>query len=215
MKARTRKTLRWGQYALLLAGCAALAYCAVILLQAKNYQARAEGQLAERTAKGSSFPVSSAVSSSTSYREVGRVPQPAAVSEKSGAGMVGRIDIPAAGISAMIADGDSSDVLRLAVGHVPGTALPGHSGNVGLAAHRDSFFRGLGDVKQGDVIRVTVPGKEYVYRVKFTDIVTPKETWVLRPTPYEGLTLITCYPFHYVGTAPKRFIVRAERSKNE
>jgi sortase A len=211
MTAWIEKTLRWAQYAMLLGGCAALAYCAGILIQAKNYQARAEEQMDQRIAQNSSLPVSA----SASYREVGRVPQPEPVAEKSGADTVGRIDIPAAGISAMIADGDSSDVLRLAVGHVPGTALPGHSGNVALAAHRDSFFRGLGDVKPGDAIRVTVPGKEYVYRVKFTDIVAPKETWVLRPTSYEGLTLITCYPFHYVGTAPKRFIVRAERSKNE
>jgi LPXTG-site transpeptidase (sortase) family protein len=84
-------------------------------------------------------------------------------------------------------------MLREAVGHVPGTAPPGQDGNAGLAAHRDTFFRGLGELKPGDVIRLTVPGKEYVYRDRFTDIVAPSETWVLNRTRNESLTLITCY----------------------
>lgn len=111
----------------------------------------------------------------------------------------------------MFTEGTSARVLRLAAGHIPGTALPGEAGNVVLAAHRDTFFRHLGELKAGDLIRITVPGKQYVYSVRFTDVVLPDETWVLEPSTSESLTLITCYPFHYVGAAPERFVVRARR----
>jgi LPXTG-site transpeptidase (sortase) family protein len=80
-----------------------------------------------------------------------------------------------------------------------------------IAAHRDTFFRRLGELKSGDLIRITVPGKQYVYGVKFTDVVSPNETWVLEPSSNQSLTLVTCYPFYYVGPAPKRFVVRARR----
>jgi sortase A len=97
------------------------------------------------------------------------------------------------------------------VGHMPGTALPWEPGNVGLVAHRDSFFRRLGEIKIGDAIRITVPGSEFTYRVTFTDIVDPREIWVLQAATGDTLTLITCYPFHFIGAAPKRFVVRARR----
>jgi sortase A len=129
--------------------------------------------------------------------------------------LVGRIDIPRVHISVMVAEGTRSQVLRVAVGHVPGTALPGQTGNVALAAHRDSFFRRLGELKSGDLIRITVPGRQYVYSVRFTDVVGPNETWVLEPSTDQLLTLITCYPFYYTGPAPKRFIVRARRLDDE
>jgi sortase A len=125
--------------------------------------------------------------------------------------LVGRIDVPRLHISAMIAEGTSSRILRVAVGHIPGTALPGQAGNVALAAHRDTFFRHLGEFKSGDLIRVTVPGRQYLYSVKFTDVVRPNETWVVEPSTGQLLTLVTCYPFHYVGPAPERFVVRARR----
>ena len=82
-------------------------------------------------------------------------------------------------------------------------------GNVVLAAHRDSFFRRLGELQPGNSIRLTVAWNEYRYRVSFTDVVEPTETWVLRPASGDTLTLVTCYPFHFVGAAPKRFVVRA------
>jgi sortase A len=111
----------------------------------------------------------------------------------------------------MIAEGATSPVLDLAVGHVPGTVLPGQAGNMALAAHRDTFFRRFGELEPGDVIRIIVSRAEYRYRITFTDIVNPDETWVLQSTSGQALTLITCYPFHFVGAAPKRFVVRARR----
>jgi sortase A len=121
------------------------------------------------------------------------------------------VDVPKIQLSAMIAEGANSRALRVAIGHVPGTALPWQSGNVALVAHRDTFFRRLGELKMGDVIRLTVPGDEYTYHVTFTDIVNPNETWVLQPATGDTLTLVTCYPFHFIGAAPKRFVVRARR----
>lgn len=133
----------------------------------------------------------------------------------SGMSPVGRIEIPRLHISAMVTEGTTPRVLKMAVGHISGTALPGQAGNVVLAGHRDTFFRRLGDLKTGDVIELTTPKGQYVYGVRFTSIVTPDETWVLDPSTGETLTLVTCYPFHFVGAAPKRFIVRASKLKNQ
>ena len=125
---------------------------------------------------------------------------------------VGRIEIPRLGVSAIIKAGTDARTLQLAVGHIPGTALPGETGNVGLAAHRDTFFRRLRDIESDDEIRLTTPEGTYTYRVARTDIVEPQDVWVLDPTDHPALTLVTCYPFTYVGTAPQRFIVRAQRT---
>jgi sortase A len=122
---------------------------------------------------------------------------------------LGRIEIPRLGVSAIVRAGDDARTLRLAVGHVPGTALPGEEGNAGLAAHRDTFFRRLGDIRPDDEIRVVTTQGTFVYRVERTDVVQPSDVWVLDPTELPALTLITCYPFSYVGTAPDRFVVRA------
>jgi sortase A len=126
-------------------------------------------------------------------------------------GLIGRIDIPRLGVSAIVRAGVDNRTLRRAVGHVPETALPGEDGNMALAGHRDSFFRPLKRAVEGDVIHLRTPDGDYTYVVRDTRIVGPAEMSVLAPTPEPTLTLITCYPFHYVGDAPDRFIVRAER----
>ena len=122
---------------------------------------------------------------------------------------IGRIEIPRLGVSAVIRAGSDARTLRLAVGYIPGTALPGEGGNVGLAGHRDTFFRKLRDINPDDEIRVTTQDGVYHYYVQRTNIVQPNDVWVLNPTSYPALTLVTCYPFSYVGSAPQRFIVRA------
>lgn len=122
---------------------------------------------------------------------------------------IGRIEIPRLDVSAIVRAGVDARTLRLAVGHIPGTAVPGDPGNAGLAGHRDTFFRRLEDVRPGDTIRVVTPGATHVYLVERTDVVQPEDVWVLDPTATPVLTLVTCYPFTYVGLAPERFIVRA------
>jgi sortase A len=101
------------------------------------------------------------------------------------------------------------------VGHIEDTAQPGTDGNAGIAGHRDGFFRGLKDIAPGDAIELdTLHGKE-VYRVERTWVVDPEDVSVLDPTPTRALTLVTCYPFYFVGAAPQRFIVRAVRVGHE
>lgn len=126
-------------------------------------------------------------------------------------GVIGRIEIGRLGLSAIIVEGDSPSLLRRAVGHVPGTAMPGESGNMALTGHRDTFFRSLRQIRQGDLITLETMGGQYQYAAESTDIVSPAATEVLRSSSEQELTLITCYPFYLVGPAPSRFIVHARR----
>jgi sortase A len=123
--------------------------------------------------------------------------------------VLGRLEIPRAGLSVMVREGDDAATLARAVGHVPGTALPWDGSNAVLAGHRDTFFRPLGKIRHGDEIRWTTSRGTFDYRVIRTEIVEPDNLSVLAPSPAAVLTLVTCYPFAYVGPAPKRFIVHA------
>ena len=123
--------------------------------------------------------------------------------------VLGRLEIPTLGVSTIVREGEDARTLQLAVGHIAGTALPGTAGNMGLAGHRDTFFRRLREIDPGDVIRLVAVEGTYTYVVDSTQIVDPDDLWVLDPTPEPSLTLVTCYPFTYLGTAPERFIVRA------
>lgn len=126
-------------------------------------------------------------------------------------GLVGRMEIPRLGISVAISEGTDAFTLRRAAGHILGTALPGRSGNVGIAGHRDTLFRPLRNIRQNDVILLTTLQGEYRYRVVSTKVASPNDIAVLTPDENEILTLVTCYPFYLVGPAPDRFIVRAQR----
>jgi len=117
--------------------------------------------------------------------------------------------IPKIRLEVPVLPGTDDRILDRAVGHIEDTAEPGADGNSGLAGHRDGFFRGLKDIAVGDLMELdTRHGKE-VYRVERTWIVDPNDVSVLDPTPTPTLTLVTCYPFYFVGSAPQRFIVRA------
>jgi sortase A len=122
-----------------------------------------------------------------------------------------RIEIPRLGIRAIVKEGADDRTLSRAVGLVPGTARPGEIGNTVLAGHRDTFFRPLRRIRENDRIRVIVPPHTYEYRVDSTRVVDPEETSVLASDGDEELTLVTCYPFYFVGPAPQRFIVSAKR----
>jgi len=117
--------------------------------------------------------------------------------------------IPKVGIEVPVLDGTDDLILNRGVGLIKGTALPGQSGNMGIAGHRDGFFRGLKDVVEGDKIEIELPDRTDSYVVRKTRIVLPQDTSVLDPTSESSLTLVTCYPFYFVGDAPKRYIVFA------
>jgi len=180
---RPRTILEWCSCSLLLLGSLALGYSGAVWASAHVYQAYQNWRLEH----------------SKSFSPV----HPGSV--------IGRIKIPRLGLSAVVMEGDDDAALRLAVGHIPRTALPGQTGNVAIAGHRDTFFRGLRHIRKNDVITFEMPGASYRYRVEAIQVVGPKDTRVLNPSEQSTLTLVTCYPFSFVGSAPNRFIVRARQ----
>ncbi len=189
---RTRRAARQAARVLLVAGVLALGYVAYVVINARAYQAIEQGRL-ERAKRDAA---------------VAPAPKPAAPAPVEG-GSIGEIQIPRLGLTAIVVEGDSAAILRRAVGHLADTALPGESGNVVLAGHRDTFFRPLKDVHAGDAITLKTRDGDVEYLVESTAVVPPSDVRVLQPTGGHTLTLITCFPFYYLGSAPDRFIVRA------
>ena len=125
--------------------------------------------------------------------------------------VISRLEIPSLDLSVMVLEGADEPDLLLGVGRVPGTALPGEEGNVALAGHRDTFFRRLRKIQKNDNITLTTVQGTYRYQVESTRITAPDDVKVLKPVGGPILTLITCYPFDYLGSAPERFVVRARK----
>jgi sortase A len=123
--------------------------------------------------------------------------------------VLGEISVPRLQLDAIVVQGDSPADLKRAVGHLANSALPGEQGNVALAAHRDTFFRPLRDIRIGDEITFKTRERSYGYVVESVEIVAASDISVLQPSAGHDLTLLTCYPFHYIGPAPKRFVVFA------
>ena len=193
LPARINPVLRWSRNVFLIIGLLALSYVGFALLDARLYQAE-QARRFDRALKETNLA---------------RAESPAiAVSEGS---TLGRIEIGAVGLTAMVLEGTDEGTLRRAVGHIRGTPLPGQRGNVALAGHRDTFFRGLRKIRVNDEITLTTLSGSYRYRVDSTKVVKPEETEVLEDDGDDILTLVTCYPFNFVGSAPSRFIVRAHR----
>ena len=182
------KRAGWIERFLLAIGLAAIGYCAAMFLYARWSQ-----DLAERSLE----------------LELQTVRHRTPVLPTQEGSVMGRIEIPSIDFSAMIFEGSDDWVLRRGVGHVPKTAQPGRPGNVALTGHRDTFFRPLERISSQDEIILTTPTGRYRYRVERTRVVSPNDVSVLEPSSGAKLTLITCYPFHFVGPAPKRFIVQA------
>ncbi len=190
---RTRARLHWSRYLFFAIGTLLLTYVAYIWLETKLYQDKQSHEF-DQVLHGT--PAASAKSPDTANRE---------------GALLGRLEIKSVGLSAMIQEGVEDETLRRAVGHIPGTPSLGKQGNIGLAAHRDTFFRGLRNIRLNDEITLTTTNGDTRYRVASTQIVDPEDTKVLDDSPDYLLTLVTCYPFNFVGTAPKRFIVRAHK----
>jgi sortase A len=184
--------LQWAQRGLFAGAILMLGYCGFVLANTWMFQHRGK-QVLERT------------------RQMRMVSSPAVGLD----GLIGHIEIPRLGVSAVVVEGTEESALRRAAGHIEGTAFPGQAGNVGIAGHRDTFFRPLRNIKRDDVIALTTLHGEYRYRVVSTKVVSPSNVAVLNPDGHEILTLVTCYPFYFVGSAPERFIVRAERIQPE
>ena len=118
-------------------------------------------------------------------------------------------------MSATVLEGSDDGTLSRGAGHIEDTPFPGQPGNVGIAGHRDTVFRPLRNIKVGDPMQLTTADRLYRYKISKTVIVGPDDVYVLDPTKEPTLTLVTCYPFDFVGHAPKRFIVQAQLVGNE
>lgn len=230
MKQRTTNRFRWAERILWFLGVTLLGGALVAESIRWNYQAQQERalfseSLPEITRAAEVEPPRRIVSTETmgpvAPVSIATTPKPEPQSEpivkikkKTDPFAVGRIEIPRLGVKAIIRKGADEKTLSRAVGLVPGAAFPGESGNVVLAAHRDTFFRPLRKIRVDDRIRLHVPPEHYEYRVESVRVVTPEETSVLQSKGIEELTLVTCYPFNFIGPAPDRFIVSAKRITN-
>jgi sortase A len=187
--ASVSRILKWSQRLMGSGAIVALAYCGCVMLDSWRFQQR---ELRE-------------------FDRIVKVARPAIPVAPVADGLIGRIEVSRIGLSAMVVEGTTTVALRRAAGHIAGTGTPGVPGNVAIAAHRDTFFRPLRNIRQNDVVTLTTVEGEYRYRVVSTKVVDPGDVSVLDTGESEVLTLVTCYPFSFVGTAPERFIVRAER----
>lgn len=204
----SRVRIGWLQRGFLTLGIALLAAWTWTALGSRGFQSEGEKQLAAALRDAASG-VAEAARSDAAFA---RVSAPVRAKRAGSPGrLLGRIEIPRLGIAAVVADGADAKTLRHAVGHIRSTAFPGTPGNCGLAGHRDTFFRGLGRVRTDDLIRIATPTGTYTYEVEWTLVVAPHRVDVLDSTDARSLTLVTCYPFSYIGHAPKRFIVRARQ----
>jgi LPXTG-site transpeptidase (sortase) family protein len=198
------RTLLWIQRALFTIAFMALGYCAWVIVDSRIFEQREMAELerlvaARRTLIIDKTPANPLV-------------VPARVDGGIGQGrLIGRIEVKRLGLSVVIMEGTDFPILKRAAGHIIGTPLPGEPGNVGIAAHRDTYFRTLKDIRKDDVITVTTPEGDYRYRVVSTRIVDPADVSVLDSDGTDVLTLVTCYPFTFIGPAPNRFIIRAEQ----
>lgn len=211
-----KSILRWSRYAFLTAGVLMLSYVAYAVVDSKLYQA-SETRRLQRAISGlkpspkndkNISPLGASAALAVANREKADIP----ARNEADSTRVGRIEISAIGVAAMILEGTDDVTLRRAVGHIPGTALPGQKGNVAIAGHRDTYFRGLRNIHKNTEITLTTLKGSYRYRVDSTEVVDPHDAEVLYESDDATLTLITCYPFNFIGSAPRRFIVRAHRT---
>jgi sortase A len=187
-KRKSAAMFRAASYFFLIVGLLALGYSVYAVLDARAYQTYEQAKFEARLEDGKREP-----------------PSPLIVE----GGVIGEIQVPRLHLKAIVVQGDSHTILRRAVGHVPETALPGEQGNVALAGHRDTFFRPLRNIRLGDAITLKTSDRDFQYVVESTAIVASSEVGVLDASTGRTLTLITCFPFDYIGSAPNRFVVRA------
>lgn len=191
---RGLRFLSWMRTFLFVIGALAVLYVALTQLRAGLFQKAAGETLEEQM----------------HVQEQLKVSLPRAIAKEGD--VLGSIEIPRLGLSVAILEGITSQTLRLGVGHIEGTALPGDPGNIGIAGHRDTYFRALKDIRTNDEIQIQTASGLSRYEVDSVQIVNPEDIGVLAPSADSAITLVTCYPFHFIGAAPERFIVHAHKT---
>jgi sortase A len=199
---------RWLERLLVVVGVVCLGYFVYMSAEARQFQREQAAAFESALDRGrSTEPERTAAVEAPAALEASAVPERPSL----GAGVLALLEIPRLGISTPVLSGDDTRTLDVAVGHLPDTPKPWEDGNSAFAAHRDGLFRPLRNIRVGDEVRVRTLEGEFTYRVREIKIVLPSDLSVLDPGDGPRLTLITCYPFNFVGNAPKRFIVHADR----
>jgi sortase A len=197
--------LRWLERGLLAAGIGLAAWCAAVLVEARFHNAApiaaTTGQLKVTQTLISKLPGDAGTTKTA--------PTPLAGS------VIGRLEAPSVKMSAAVLEGSDDATLSRGAGHIEDTPFPGQAGNVGIAGHRDTVFRPLRNIQVGDSLQLRTADALYRYKISKTLIVGPDDVYVLDPTAKPTLTLVTCFPFEYIGHAPKRFIVQAQLMDEE
>ena len=207
--------LRWLERGLLGVGLALAAWCAAVLVEARFHS-----QL-PIPASGAPLKVTQTVILPGEGGGTPRVEGPALSGRVEGrpapsAGtLIGRLDAPTVKMSATVLEGSDDGTLSRGAGHIEDTPFPGEAGNVGIAGHRDTVFRPLRHIQVGDPLELKTADRLFKYKISKTIIVGPDDVYVLDPTEKPTLTLVTCYPFDFIGHAPKRFIVQAQLVSDE
>lgn len=199
-----RRILKWAERALFACAVLFLGYCGFAVADAWIFQRRESGDLDRLLRDQRAASEERARPKSSTF--------PKGAAAVASGGLIGRIEIPRLLLSTVIVEGIGKTTLRRGVGHIPGTALPGQRGNVGISGHRDTFFRPLKDLRIKDEIQLSTLNGDFRYVVESLVVVDPKNVGVLASSSENMLTLVTCYPFYYIGAAPKRFVVRARQA---
>ena len=188
--------LRWSERGLIGMGVGLAAWCAAILVEARFHQT-------------APLPAPLTVTQTVLPGDSGDAKASTAPAPAAGV-LLGRLEAPSVKLSTAVLEGSDDATLSRGSGHIEDTPFPGQPGNVGIAGHRDTTFRALRNIHVGDALEFKTADRLYRYRISKTMIVGPDDIYVLDPTAQPALTLVTCYPFEFVGHAPRRFIVRAE-----
>jgi sortase A len=195
----TRVLLKWLERALFAFGLALGLWCTVILVRARQTQ---NMPLPKVTVTQTVLPGTA-------------VSPPASVPAPEPGTWIARLEIPSVRLATTVLEGTDDRTLSRGSGHIEDTPFPGGTGNVGIAGHRDTVFRPLRHIHLGDEMKLTTADRVYHYKISKTLIVTPDDVYVLDPTEQPTLTLVTCYPFDFIGHAPRRFIVQAALVSDE
>jgi sortase A len=205
MELGSRPLLNLAADLLMVAGAAGVLVFAWATFDAAYYQYTQKIQFETRMAPGApGIPESSLPPDVRFHRppNLGKLQRPDPL-------LIGELEAPRVGLSVMVREGMDAATLRRAVGHVPSTALPGERGNFVVLGHRDSFFRALRGLEKGDIIRIVTTRGRFNYAIESIEVVEPEGITLTAPASDAVATLITCFPFNYVGPAPRRFVARA------
>jgi LPXTG-site transpeptidase (sortase) family protein len=194
--------LRGTERGLIAIGIGLAAWCAAILVEARFHQT-------------APLPQPPLVVTQTVLPGDGGDARASTVPAPAAGVLLGRLEAPSVKLSTAVLEGSDDATLSRGSGHIEDTPFPGQPGNVGIAGHRDTTFRALRNIHVGDALEFKTADRLYRYRISRTWIVGPDDVYVLDPTPQPALTLVTCFPFEFVGHAPRRFIVRADLVKDE